>query len=237
DNMVYLSKIYTKSGDRGETGLGEGSRVRKDDPRINAIGEVDELNAVLGLIHSYCPDVPDQNLLRRIQNDLFDLGGDLCVPEAEKAPGITASQHEHLEQAIDRITEGLEPLRSFILPGGTPAAAWLHLARTVCRRAERAVVTLMATEKVNEQVLIYLNRLSDYLFVLARVANDGGQGDVLWVPGANRQGGRSKRTIQRLQRGHRLETQNPERLSTAETRLGLGLVICVLCVICGSSSC
>src|SRR5262249_11191380 len=217
-------------------------RVSKDHPRVEAYGQVDELNAVLGLVAAHCPDAPEHALLRTIQNDLFDVGADLCVPQADdEHPGqclrVSAAQAERLEKAIDRLNEGLQPLKSFILPGGTLAAAWLHLARTVCRRAERAVVTLMAAERVNPQVLVYLNRLSDFLFVLARVANDGGQGDVLWVPGANRQGGRSKRTIQRLQRGHRLETQNPERLSTAETRLGLGLVICVLCVICGSSSC
>jgi cob(I)alamin adenosyltransferase len=187
--MVYLSKIYTKSGDRGDTGLGDGSRVRKDCPRVAAFGEVDELNAVLGLIHAYCPDVADRDLLRRIQNDLFDVGADLCVPlweGEENGLRVTAEQYERLEKAIDRINEGLQPLRSFILPGGAPAAAWLHLARTVCRRAERAVVGLMGVEKVNEHVMIYLNRLSDYLFVLSRHANNGGRGDVLWVPGQNR---------------------------------------------------
>jgi cob(I)alamin adenosyltransferase len=193
--MVYLSRIYTKSGDRGETGLGDGTRVPKDASRIAAIGEVDELNAVLGLVLTNCPDCQEYALLRGIQNDLFDVGADLCMPHSEPAASatgapaplrVTAPQVQRLEQAIDRINVALQPLHSFILPGGTPAAAWLHLARTVCRRAERAVVTLMRTEKVNEQVLIYLNRLSDLLFVLARVANDGGKGDVLWVPGANR---------------------------------------------------
>src|SRR5436190_1741794 len=187
--MVYLSKIYTKSGDKGDTGLGDGSRVRKDHPRVAAFGEVDELNAVLGLIHAYCPDLADRDLLRRIQNDLFDVGADLCVPPAEGEENclrVIAEQYERLERAIDRLNEGLQPLHSFVLPGGTPAAAWLHLARTVCRRAERAVVTLTHTEKVNPHALVYLNRLSDFLFVLARVANDGGKGDVLWVPGAGR---------------------------------------------------
>ena len=187
--MVFLSRIYTKSGDGGETGLGDGSRVAKDHPRVTAYGEVDELNAVLGLVAAYCPDTPEAALLRTIQNDLFDVGADLCVPPlANEEPGkclrVTAAQAERLEKAIDRLNENLEPLRSFILPGGTPAAAWLHLARTVCRRAERAVVTLMRTEPVNPQVVIYLNRLSDFLFVLSRAANSGH--DVLWVPGASR---------------------------------------------------
>ena len=189
--MVYLSRIYTKSGDSGDTGLGDGSRVPKDHVRVEAFGQVDELNAVLGLVAAYCPDAPDAALLRSIQNDLFDVGADLCVPSgANEQPGqslrVTAAQAERLESAIDRLNENLQPLKSFILPGGTAAAAWLHLARTVCRRAERAVVTLMMTESINPQVLIYLNRLSDYLFVVARVANDGGKADVLWVPGENR---------------------------------------------------
>jgi cob(I)alamin adenosyltransferase len=189
--MVFLSRIYTKSGDRGETGLGDGTRVPKDAPRIEAIGDVDELNAVLGLVLANCPACPDAALLRIVQNDLFDLGADLCVPLVEQEePGkclrVSALQAERLEQAIDRLNANLAPLNSFILPGGSPAAAWLHLARTVCRRAERTVVTLVRTERLNPQVLIYLNRLSDFLFVLARVANDGSKGDVLWVPGANR---------------------------------------------------
>lgn len=183
--MVYLSRIYTKAGDQGETGLGDGRRVPKDDPRVTAYGEVDELNAVLGLLMAYCPDAAEAELVRAVQNDLFDVGADLCVPPAdgETALRVTAAQAERLEQAIDRVNEGLEPLRSFILPGGTPAAGYLHLARTVCRRAERSVVTLMRSEAVNPQVLVYLNRLSDLLFVLARTANGGN--DVLWVPGKN----------------------------------------------------
>ncbi|MBP3960235.1 cob(I)yrinic acid a,c-diamide adenosyltransferase [Gemmata sp. G18] len=191
--MVFLSRIYTKSGDGGETGLGDGSRVPKDAARVEAYGEVDELNSVLGLVTANCPDCPESKLLRVIQNDLFDVGADLCVPQADgegsgKALRVVPAQYERLEWAIDRLNEGLQPLRSFILPGGTPAAAWLHLARTVCRRAERAVVTLQRTEQVNTHALIYLNRLSDFLFVLARVTNDGGKGDVLWVPGASREG-------------------------------------------------
>lgn len=189
--MVYLSRIYTKTGDRGETGLGDGARVPKDHPRVEAYGQVDELNAVLGLLAAYCPDAPEAQLLRVIQNDLFDVGADLCVPAADgEQPGqclrVVPAQADRLERAIDRLNEGLTPLKSFILPGGTPAAAWLHLARTVCRRAERAVVTLTHTEAVNPQVVVYLNRLSDFLFVLGRVAN-GPAGDVLWVPGASRE--------------------------------------------------
>ena len=196
--MVFLSRIYTKSGDKGETGLGDGTRVPKDAARVEAFGLVDELNAVLGLVAAYCPDCPERALLRAIQNDLFDVGADLCVPphpqeEPDKVLRVTVRQVERLEKAIDGMNESLEPLSSFVLPGGTPAAAWLHLARTVCRRAERAVVTLMRTEPVNEQVLIYLNRLSDFLFVLARVANDGGKADVLWVPGAGRNGAHERK--------------------------------------------
>jgi cob(I)alamin adenosyltransferase len=189
--MVYLSRIYTKSGDSGETGLGDGSRVAKDAPRVEAYGQVDELNAVLGLVVASAGDCPERALLRTIQNDLFDVGADLCVPpyegeQAHKSLRVTAAQSERLEKAIDHWNEGLQPLHSFVLPGGSPLAAWLHLARTVCRRAERSLVTLMRTESINANVLIYLNRLSDLLFVLSRVANDGGKGDVLWVPGENR---------------------------------------------------
>jgi cob(I)alamin adenosyltransferase len=191
--MVFLNRIYTKSGDQGETGLGDGHRVQKDHPRVEAYGAVDELNAVMGLLAAYCPDCPEMLLLRDVQNDLFDLGADLCIPlppENQDDPPhqlrIIPKQAEKLEQAIDRLNETLTPLRSFILPGGSPAAAWLHMARTVCRRAERSVVTLMHSEAVNENVLIYLNRLSDFLFVLGRIANDGGKADVLWVPGKSR---------------------------------------------------
>jgi len=187
--MVFLSRIYTKSGDTGETGLGDGARVPKDHLRVAAYGEVDELNSVLGLLAANCPEWPEHPLLHMVQHDLFDLGADLCVPPAENEDPATTlriveAQHLRLESAIDRINEPLQPLRSFILPGGTPAAAWLHLARTVCRRAERSLVTLMRTEPVNAHALIYLNRLSDLLFVLGRAANPGG--DVLWVPGHSR---------------------------------------------------
>jgi cob(I)alamin adenosyltransferase len=189
--LVYLSRIYTKSGDAGETGLGDGSRVPKDAPRVEAYGQVDELNALLGVLRATCPDAPEPALLQAIQNDLFDVGGDLCIPQpADEPPGrslrVTAAQAERLERAIDRLNEKLAPLTSFVLPGGSPAAGWLHLARTVCRRAERAVVSLAHTELINPQIVIYLNRLSDLLFVLARVANDHGARDVLWVPGQNR---------------------------------------------------
>jgi cob(I)alamin adenosyltransferase len=184
--MVYLSKIYTKTGDLGDTGLGDGSRVPKDHPRVTAYGTVDELNALLGLFLVQ-PGLPANivDVIRSIQNDLFDVGADLCLPqkEGESALRIRAEQAERLEKTIDEFNERLQPLKSFILPGGSPAAAWCHLARTVCRRAERNVVTLAQKEKINPQVIIYLNRLSDLLFVLARVCNDDGKKDVLWVPG------------------------------------------------------
>jgi cob(I)alamin adenosyltransferase len=191
--MVFLSRIYTKSGDAGETGLGDGTRVAKDHPRVAAYGEVDELNAVLGLFTAHCPDGPEVALVRAIQNDLFDLGADLCVPapkgdEADHGLRMTDAQSTRLETAIDRVNERLQPLNSFILPGGSAAAAWLHLARTVCRRAERAVITLTHSEPVNTQAVVYLNRLSDLLFVLARAANRDGADDVLWVPGQSRTG-------------------------------------------------
>jgi len=194
--MVYLSRIYTKSGDGGDTGLGDGSRVPKDHPRVAAYGSVDELNAVLGILRSMVPEGADfpagADLLRDIQNDLFDVGADLCMPQAaDEPPGqrlrVQPEQVTRLEAAIDRLNEGLTPLTSFVLPGGRPAAAWCHLARTVCRRAERDVVTLARTEAVNPQVIAYVNRLSDLLFVLARAANDNGRQDVLWKPGETQQ--------------------------------------------------
>ncbi|MCI0380875.1 MAG: cob(I)yrinic acid a,c-diamide adenosyltransferase [Gemmataceae bacterium] len=191
--MVYLSKIYTKTGDAGETGLGDGTRVAKDHPRVNAYGAVDEVNALLGLALSAGALSTDmQELLRSIQNDLFDVGADLCVPqtaneEAGKSLRIQANQALRLEAAIDSFNAHLEPLKSFVLPGGSPAAAWLHLARTVCRRAERDVVTLSKKERVNSDAIIYLNRLSDLLFVLARVANNNGKNDVLWQPGKSQE--------------------------------------------------
>jgi cob(I)alamin adenosyltransferase len=190
--MVYLSRIYTKTGDRGDTSLGDGTRVAKDHPRVAAYGEVDELNAVLGLLVAHVPaGAPGEDLaglLRDVQNDLFDVGADLCVPPpapptADGRLRVRPEQAARLEQAIDRLNAGLAPLTSFVLPGGSLPAAWCHLARTVCRRAERAVVALGRAEALNPHILIYLNRLSDLLFVLARVLNRGGQDDVLWVPG------------------------------------------------------
>lgn len=195
--MVYLSRIYTKTGDAGETSLGDGSRVPKDHLRVATYGTVDELNSVLGLLLTLSP--PEADLLRSIQNDLFDLGADLCVPSrgvqasdsAEVEPvsrlRVQPQQSTRLEQAIDRLNAGLQPLTSFILPGGSGASAWCHLARTVCRRAEREVVTLARVDgSVNPAILIYLNRLSDLLFVLARVYNNNGAGDILWQPGLTR---------------------------------------------------
>lgn len=185
--MVYLSNIYTKTGDSGQTGLGDGQRVAKDHQRVESYGTVDELNSVLGLLRSVTD--AESELLATIQNDLFDVGADLCVPvvEEEEPAGtklrVTESQSLRLEKAIDRLNATLQPLTSFVLPGGTPAAAWCHLARTICRRAERTVVSLMHKEQVNPQVLVYLNRLSDLLFVLGRVFNRGH--DVLWTPGGN----------------------------------------------------
>jgi cob(I)alamin adenosyltransferase len=188
--MVYLSRIYTKTGDQGDTALGDGSRVAKDHPRVAAYGSVDELNAALGLLLAHHPEMSEAELLRGIQNDLFDVGADLCVPQPDgEAAGarlrVNAEQVVRMEAAIDRLNEKLKPLTSFILPGGQPAAAWCHVARTVCRRAERDVVTLARTETINPHVVIYLNRLSDLLFVLARALNQDGLADVLWAPGKN----------------------------------------------------
>ncbi len=191
--MVYLSRIYTKTGDAGETGLGDGTRVPKDHPRVAAYGTVDELNAVLGMLLNHFPETQEAGLLRSIQNDLFDVGADLCVPPApDEAPGarlrVKPEQAARLEAEIDRLNAPLAPLTSFVLPGGRGPAAWCHLARTVCRRAERDVVTLARAEPVNPQVVVYLNRLSDLLFVLARVYNNDGRDDVLWQPGKTQKG-------------------------------------------------
>jgi cob(I)alamin adenosyltransferase len=190
--MVVLNKIYTRTGDAGETALGDGTRVPKHAPRVTAYGTVDELNATLGLALLYAAD-PLDAALARIQNDLFDLGADLCTLDFEndanaKRPRlrVIASQVTRLEAEIDAMNADLEALRSFILPGGTPLAAHLHLSRTVCRRAERHAVALAQAETVNPEAVRYLNRLSDWLFVAGRTANDGGRADVLWVPGANR---------------------------------------------------
>ena len=190
--MVRLNRIYTKTGDGGTTGLGDGTRVPKTDPRIESYGTVDELSSVIGLAMALSDEERQGGrfdaLLTAIQNDLFDLGADLCVPPKdgeEQKLRITASYVTRLEGWIDEHNAALEPLTSFILPGGKPLAAWLHLARTVSRRAERLAYDLAATEGevVGVEALRYLNRLSDLFFVLARVANDGGRADVLWKPG------------------------------------------------------
>ena len=188
--MVKLNKIYTRTGDDGTSGLVDGSRRAKHDPRLHAIGEVDEANSAIGLA-ALALDGDACDALRRIQNDLFDLGADLATPGEDFAPSemvlrIVAAQVAWLEQAIDAANAPLAPLTSFILPGGSEAAARVHLARAIVRRAERAATALAAAEPVNPQALAYLNRLSDYLFVLARALNASGQGDILWTPGANR---------------------------------------------------
>lgn len=192
--MVVLNKIYTKTGDDGETALGNGSRVAKFATRVEAYGTTDELNSVLGLARLHASGETD-TALARIQNDLFDLGADLCMPDLEKDATreypplrMQAAQVTRLEAEIDAMTRVLEPLRSFILPGGAPLAAHLHHCRTVARRAERLAVSCATVEEVNPEAVKYLNRLSDWFFVAARMANDQGKADVLWVPGANREG-------------------------------------------------
>ncbi len=185
--MVYLDRIYTKSGDEGKTSLGDGRRVPKTDSRIVAYGGVDELNSVIGI--AVASGVPQTiaTRLTHIQNDLFDLGADLCVPETPAAGPerlrVNAAQVTTLENWIDEATAQLEPLKSFVLPGGALPSAHLHQARTVCRRVEIGVLRLAEVEPINPQTLIYLNRLSDLLFVWARLCNDGGKNDVLWTPG------------------------------------------------------
>jgi cob(I)alamin adenosyltransferase len=195
DPVVRLDRIYTRGGDAGETSLGDGARVSKAARRIEAYGSVDELGAVLGLVRTQPLPEGMHAWIGRIQNDLFDLGADLCVPEAEREDRqsarertrlrMTAGQVAWLEERCDEVNEALPPLTSFVLAGGTPGAAYLHLARTVCRRAERATVALAADEVVGTQALQYLNRLSDLLFLLARAANPPGA-EVLWVPGGER---------------------------------------------------
>ena len=197
--MVRLNKIYTRTGDDGTSGLVDGSRLPKHAPRFEAVGAVDEANSVLGWAilaphkHTQAQELGEYSVanLTRVQNDLFDLGADLATPGEDFAPSemvlrIVPAQVEWLEQQIDRVNDKLEPLRSFILPGGGEAAARLHMARAAVRRAERAMTALAAEEPVNPAALAYVNRLSDYLFVLARMINGNGAGDVLWVPGANR---------------------------------------------------
>ena len=192
--MVKLNKIYTRTGDDGTTGLGDGARRKKYDLRVAAYGTVDETNAAIGVARLHTAgDAAIDPALERIQNDLFDVGADLCTPGKGRGPGgarltVTANQVEWLESEIDKLNDALEPLRSFVLPGGSAAAAHLHLARTVCRRAERLIAELKDTadEDVGAEVLRYVNRLSDYLFVASRYANGNGARDVLWKPGQNR---------------------------------------------------
>ncbi|MEL7138899.1 MAG: cob(I)yrinic acid a,c-diamide adenosyltransferase [Pseudomonadota bacterium] len=190
--MVVLNKIYTRTGDKGETALGDGSRVAKNSARVSAYGTVDELNATLGMARLHAEGLLAEQIAR-IQNDLFDLGADLCTPDMERDGEreypplrMAASQVDRLEAEIDAMNARLTPLRSFILPGGSALAAHLHLCRTVCRRAERMTIALTASEGVNEAALKYLNRLSDWFFVAGRIANDDGKADILWVPGKNR---------------------------------------------------
>ncbi|MGO4389581.1 cob(I)yrinic acid a,c-diamide adenosyltransferase [Microvirga sp. 2YAF29] len=191
--MVVLNRIYTRTGDTGTTALAAGGRRPKHDLRIESFGTVDETNACIGMVRLHTKDLPIDAMLSRIQNDLFDLGADLATVETDKKLPyeplrITQGQVDRLEREIDELNAELAPLRSFVLPGGTPAAAALHLARTVCRRAERLVVALneRPEEKVSPETVKYLNRLSDFLFVASRHVNDKGALDVLWVPGQNR---------------------------------------------------
>ena len=186
--MVHIDRIYTRSGDQGQTGLGDGQRVSKLNPRIVAGGSVDETNCAIGTAVSAGASDELTAVLKSLQQFLFDLGADLCVPVPAEGPDplpsrINDGHVQTLEKLIDRFTARLEPLRSFILPGGSPTAAALHLARSICRRAELDVLRLQATEEVSSPVVIALNRLSDLLFVLARIANDDGRTDVLWNPG------------------------------------------------------
>lgn len=185
--MVKLNCIYTKTGDGGSTGLGDGSRISKNAPRIHAIGSVDSANAAIGVVRFYVA-APFDDALSRIQHDLFDIGADLCLPtDRQTTPTLRVkeTQVSRLESELDALNDDLTPLTSFVLPGGTKGSAYSHLARTAVRTAERDVITLNALEPLNPFVLQYLNRLSDYLFVLGRYLNDKGRGDVLWVPGSS----------------------------------------------------
>jgi len=185
--MVKLTRIYTRGGDKGLTSLGDGRRVAKHDLRVAAYGAVDEANAAIGVARLHASG-EDDAMLQRIKNDLFDLGADLCRPaeDDDGALRVQAAQTERLEREIDAMNATLKPLDSFVLPGGTPAAAHLHLARALARRAEREITALASVEHVNPDAVAYVNRLSDHLFVLARRLNGNGATDVLWVPGANR---------------------------------------------------
>jgi len=191
--MVVLNRIYTRAGDEGSTMLGNGEYRKKYDLRVDAYGTVDEVTAAIGVARLHTADQPSVDaMLSRIQNDLFDLAADLCSPDKGKGPGgarlaVNAAQVKRLEDEIDTLNAELAPLRTFVLAGGSPAAAYLHLARTICRRAERGIVELKDSgESVSAEVMSYINRLSDFLFVASRYLNDKGARDVLWVPGANR---------------------------------------------------
>ena len=185
--MVKLNKIYTRTGDSGETSLVNGMRVSKHARRPSAFGEIDEANSVIGLARLHCTNNAEADImLARVQNDLFDLGADIATPETDRpALRITLSQVSRLESEIDTMNDSLKPLNSFILPGGSAASAWLHLARTVIRRAERHLTKLATEEVVNQAAMRYVNRLSDHLFVLARRLNNDGKTDILWRPGEN----------------------------------------------------
>ena len=185
--MVKLNKIYTRTGDDGQTVLVNGQRVAKHAKRPIAFGEIDELNSVIGITRNFVKDTEMDMMLARIQNDLFDLGADLATPEMEEdTPSlrITENQVKRIEKEIDVLNSNLSDLSSFILPGGSSLSSWLHFARTVARRAEREIASLAAEEPINKFAMHFINRLSDHLFVLARVANSNGQNDVLWIPGA-----------------------------------------------------
>ncbi len=186
--MVVLSKIYTRGGDKGKTSLVDGARVSKHHVRVEAYGAIDETNAAIGVVRLYTKGKNDA-MLARLQNDLFDLGADLATPHSAKmktALRIVESQVKRLETEIDAMNATLKPLNSFVLPGGSTVAAYLHVARTICRRSERAITALMEVESINPLALQYTNRLSDHLFVMSRYVNDKGKKDVLWVPGLNR---------------------------------------------------
>ena len=189
--MIVLNKIYTKKGDDGKTELGDGNRIEKFSTRVEAYGTVDEVNSVIGTVTCLSINTELKTALERIQNDLFDLGADLCLPESENETlayeplRVRKEQVSRLESEIDAMNKSIEPIKSFVLPGGTEIAANFHLCRTVCRRAERRVVKLMETEQINQEALIYLNRLSDWFFVAARKSNNNGKGDILWKPANN----------------------------------------------------
>ena len=189
--MVVLNKIYTKKGDDGNTELGNGERVKKFSKRVEAYGTVDELNSLIGIVTSLDIERDFKNSLLKIQNDLFDIGADLCIPETEKKYNFVPFRFPsdyviRLEKEIDQMNLSIEPIKSFVLPGGSRVSSQLHLCRTTCRRAERYVVELMEKEDINTEVLIYLNRLSDWFFVSARKYNDYGNNDILWVPSKNK---------------------------------------------------